>query len=185
MPRRACCSQRKRGGRRRCVPGRSSLPFPSSLPAGQREVRGVPAAALEIPSTHRIGPRVFGAPEPRVLGLVALRLRTAIRLRRGVDPRLGTQDTSALRTDVSCQQEWSNVEPNAVVQIRVPTHRLLVQRLPANEDVERGFSFKDGDQLGLKFLGCSQPLPDVRQPPVCPPRQPPSDRESSRRDRYR
>ena len=33
-----------------------------------------------------------------------------------------------------------------------------MQRLPANEDVERGFSFKDSDQLGLKLLGGSQTL---------------------------
>ena len=56
--------------------------------------------------------------------------------------------------------EGADVHPHAVVDVGVPADRLLVQRLPAHEDVVGRLAFQNLDEFGLQMLG-------VREPCVC------------------
>ena len=53
----------------------------------------------------------------------------------------------------ACGHERADVHPHAVVDVRVPADRLLVQWLPAHEDVVGRLAFEDLDELGLQMLG--------------------------------
>src|SRR5690554_4241820 len=44
-----------------------------------------------------------------------------------------------------------DVDPHSVVDIRFPADGLLFDRLPADENVERRFTFEDGNEAFLQF----------------------------------
>ncbi len=55
--------------------------------------------------------------------------------------------------DIAGEEEGADVLADAVVEVRVPALGLLVERLPADEDVERGLAFEDGGEFGLEGSG--------------------------------
>ncbi len=48
------------------------------------------------------------------------------------------------------RDEGADVEPNAVIQVRAPAERLILQRLPADEDVARRFTLQNVGEPGLQ-----------------------------------
>ncbi len=66
------------------------------------------------------------------------------------------QDACALLADIGHGEEGADVEAHAVVEVRVPADGLLLQWLPAHEDVVGGFAFEDQLQLFLEGFGGGQ-----------------------------
>ncbi len=102
----------------------------------------VPAMAGELSLSHRI---LFGlslTPEPREVGLISLGLFAAVLV--PLDVGLPPKDAGAFPVHVLRHQERPDIEPNAMIQIRIPANRLLRKRLPADEDVVRCLALEDG-----------------------------------------
>jgi len=49
--------------------------------------------------------------------------------------------------------EWSDVQSDAVIQVRVPSDRLLLQRFPTDKDVVGRFAFQDQLEAVLELTG--------------------------------
>jgi hypothetical protein len=64
-------------------------------------------------------------------------------------------DVRALAEHVG-NHERADVQAHAVVQVRVPADGLLLQRLPADENVVGGLAFEDELELFLELLGLQQ-----------------------------
>ena len=96
------------------------------------------------------------APEPGIVRLVAGRFLAAILV--PFDLRRGAQDAGVGAASVERPRghERADVDPHAVVDVRVPADRLLVQRLPAHEDVVGRLALEDLDELGLQMLGMGE-----------------------------
>ncbi len=99
---------------------------------------------------------IFGAvpaPEPGEFVLGPLRLLAAVFF--PFDSRLNAQHPGAFRFDVGHGQKRADVQPYAIVQVGFPADRLLVQRLPADEDVVGRLAVADQFQLLLQRHGGS------------------------------
>jgi len=108
----------------------------------------VPARAHILFAADRVGARFIFTPEPRVLvfgpnGLGAAILVVQLEWHRTEQPR-------AFATHITGHQKRPDVLADAVVEIGVPADRLILQRLPPHEDVQRRFAFKDCGQLVLE-----------------------------------
>ena len=103
-----------------------------------------------------IGVGLIVAPKPRKTGFVAFGLLAAVLVPPDVGPE--PKHPCASPAHILCHQERANIEPDSVVQVRVPADRLLGQGLPANEDVVGGLAFYDCDQLSLKVLRGAEAL---------------------------
>src|SRR5574337_47641 len=89
-------------------------------------------------------------PEPGELVLVANRLLAAVFL--PMDIRLGAQDAGAfLAAGDILGHEGADVEANAIVDVRRPTDGLILDGLPADEEVDGWFACEDGDEPLLQL----------------------------------
>ena len=84
-------------------------------------------------------------PEPGKPHLVTHGLLAAVFLPTNV--RLGPQYAGAfLAAGQVLGHEGTDIESHTVVDVRLPADRLFLDRLPADEEVERGFAFHDGNE---------------------------------------
>jgi hypothetical protein len=116
----------------------------------------VPAVAFEVGASGAGQGRLFGMPEPGVVGLFAVGLLSAVLV--PFDVGLEAQDTGALSLYMVCIHEWTDIETHAIVEVRMPAEGLLLKWLPADQDVVRGLALQDLDQLGLQGLGGAEAL---------------------------
>ena len=103
----------------------------------------VPAVAVEHLTTSKVLRGFVPAPEPRIVVLVSVLLLAAILV--PFDVRSSAEDASSfgLRAKGPRTYEGANVHTNAVVDVRLPTDRLLVQWLPADENVVGRLAFEN------------------------------------------
>ena len=71
------------------------------------------------------------------------------------DVRLLEQDTGSSVSHIFNRHKRWGVQAHSVVQIRFPANRVLLQRLPAHEGVQRFLSMENGFQPPA-YLGCKQ-----------------------------
>ena len=106
----------------------------------------VPPVADELLFGLGIGAGLLLAPEPRILGFVAVGFTAAVFVPFDFHP---------LAQDVG-GRERADVHAHAVVQVGLPAFRLFRERLPADEEVVGGLAIKDGLELVLQGLGGTQ-----------------------------
>lgn len=70
-----------------------------------------------------------------------------------VDIGFVTQDSGPLFADIWHAEEGANIEAHAVVKVRFPAERLLIQRLPAHKNIIRSFACENKLQSFLEDLG--------------------------------
>ena len=70
-----------------------------------------------------------------------------------INSRLIAQDACAFLADVRDAHEGADVQAHAVVDVGIPADGLLVERLPADEDIVGRFAFEDQDQALLQRFG--------------------------------
>src|SRR5258708_1073781 len=77
----------------------------------------------------------------------------AIRIRSTISAPIDCETTA----QPSCGNEWSNVYPYTIIEIRIPAHRLFTQRLPADINIKGVFSVANRFQLLLQVDGGNKP----------------------------
>ena len=114
----------------------------------------IPAIADKVFSALRVGARLFFAPEPRIVLFRTVRFGASVL----VFQVSGTvrKRPAPLFADITGEEEGADVLANAIVEVWVPALGLLFERLPADEDVERGFAFENRGQLALESSRSSQ-----------------------------
>ena len=115
----------------------------------------IPASAHEVLAAGGVGAGGFFAPEPREVGLRAVRFGAPIFVFER--QRDATKQARAFFADIAGEKEGADVLADAVVEVGMPALRLVVQRFPAHENIQRGFADENGGELGLEFLGRAEP----------------------------
>src|SRR5438034_161042 len=100
-----------------------------------RIVQVITAVAIELPPACEIDRLTVPSPEPRVVSLRALWLFSTVLI--PLQLQWNPKDASVL---AACAKKprlgkGPDIHANAVVDIRFPTDRLLVERFPANEKI--------------------------------------------------
>ena len=116
----------------------------------------VPAVADEVFPAGGIGAGLFFAPELGIVGFGAVGFGASVFVFKGKWD--GTEEACSLFAHIASEEEGADVLADAVVEIGVPALGLLLERLPADEDVERGFAFEDRCEFGLESSGCAEAL---------------------------
>ena len=158
------------------LPVRSTVAISSLRQCQPAPERARFSASVRCTSLTRSPVKRTVLPEPGKLRLVADRFLAAVFFPMNV--RLGAQDPSAfLAAGQILGHKWADIESHAVVDVRLPSDGLLLDRLPANENVERRLAFQDGDEallqlqrrgkaiLGTALLHASRRLAAVRSSP--------------------
>src|SRR5688572_24898155 len=111
----------------------------------RRIVQVIPAFAVELCTAGEVLGLLVPRPEPRIVHLIARRLHAAIGFVLQTTWR-DSQDACVpgASSERPSGQEWANVQANAVVDVWLPTDRLFVQWIPADEQVVGRFA---GDDL--------------------------------------
>lgn len=123
----------------------------------------VPAVAVKIVASGKVGSLLEGAiplaaPEPGKVCLRPQALGVLATVLTPLDVGIPAQDASALLAAGSQLglDERAHVQPHSIVDVRVPSDRLLVHRLPAHEDVVGRLPGEDLLELALQVLGRAQ-----------------------------
>lgn len=128
--------------------------FPLSIAHGLLErvrvVQVVPAVAVEGLIAGEVLGLFVPAPEPGKIVFVSLRFFAAVFVPFYFG--CGAQDAGVLRAGVQGARghEGANVQADAVIDVRVPADGLLVEWLPADEDVVGGFACEDALEFVLQ-----------------------------------
>ena len=105
----------------------------------------VPTIAVKLVAACEVSLRLIPAPEPGIVFFVPHRLFAAIL--RPFDFRRRAENAGVFRADAegASGHERADVNAHAIVDVRFPTYRLFMQRLPAYEHVVWRLAFKDLD----------------------------------------
>ena len=128
------------------------MPVAGGLFGGDQIVAIIPAIAVESGAAFEIRGGFVPRPEPGEIGLGALGLFAAVFV--PTDFGRGAEDAGALPAGVERLggDERAEVEPDAVVDVWIPADGLLVERLPADEQVEGRFAGKDVFELDAQVF---------------------------------
>lgn len=111
----------------------------------------VPAIADEVFPANGVGTRFFFTPEPGIVGFGAGGFSASvfvIEFERNRAKKAGSSFA-----DIAGEEEGADVLSDAIVDVGMPALCLVFDLFPADEDVERGFSFENGGEPGLELPG--------------------------------
>lgn len=101
-----------------------------------------------------VGARFGFAPEPGVVGFGALGFFATVLI--PFDVGLGSEEAGSFFAHIFGDEEWADVEADAVVEVGVPADGLFRERFPADENVVGGLAFEDFGKFCLEGLGGSE-----------------------------
>src|SRR5438876_3237197 len=107
----------------------------------------IPAVAVKLSPAGKVLGAPVPLPEPGVILFGPVGLLTAVFVPLDVRGDSENARVPSAAIERFRRHERSDVYPNAVVQVRFPADRLLVERLPADEDVVGLFALENS----LKF----------------------------------
>src|SRR5262245_53766020 len=122
---------------------------------GARVVEVVPAVPIELAPPREVVAGPVPTPEPGEVLARSLRVIAAISV--PLDIRGNAQNAAAPvpPRQQLCREKGPNGHPHAIVDIRLPSDRLLSQTLPTHKDVVWRFALNDPLQLPFEVEGCS------------------------------